>query len=72
MKAKLKKSDDQSTINKYRVTVNIIEFHIIPKSIFLTTIVPKIMMIRQMFHVKMSKITMFKMDLWIFSSVAAL
>ncbi len=61
MKAKLKKSDDQSTINKYRVTA-----YIIPKLIFLTTIVPKFMMIRQMFHVKMSKITMFKMDLQIF------
>ncbi len=48
---KLKKSDDQANIDKYRVTVNITEYHIISKLIFLTIIFVMTMMIRQLFHV---------------------
>ena len=49
IKAKLKKSDDQTNIDKYRVTKNI-AYYI--KLIFLIIIIPKLMMIRQLFHVK--------------------
>ena len=57
IKLKLKKSDDQTNIDKYRVSSNITEYHIITKiEIFLRIIVPKFMTIRQLFHVKMSKI----------------
>ncbi len=51
-KAKLKKSDDQKNIGKYRVDVNITEYHIISKSIFLRIIFPKFTRIRQLFHAK--------------------
>ena len=49
IKAKLKKSDDQTNIYNYRVTANIKEYHIISK----------FMMIKQLFHVKKN---MFEMD----------
>ena len=52
IKAKIKKSDDQTDIDKYRVAANITEYHIISKLIFLRIIIPKFMMIRQLFHVK--------------------
>ena len=40
-------------IDNYRLLVNITEYHIISKSIFLTIIIPKSMEIRQLFfHVK--------------------
>ena len=52
IKAKLKKSDDQTNINKYRVAANITEYHIISKLIFLRIIILKFMNIRQSFHVK--------------------
>ncbi len=46
------KSDDQTNIDKYRVTANIItEYHIISKLIFLNIIFPKFIDIRQLFHV---------------------
>ncbi len=45
MKAKLKKSDDNT--NKYRVAANITEYHIISKLINLRIFVPKFMMINQ-------------------------
>ena len=38
IKVKLKKSDDQTNIDKYRVASNIIEYHIISKLIFLRLI----------------------------------
>ena len=50
--AKLKKTDDQTNIDKYRVAANITEYYIISKSIILRIIIPKFMMIRQSFHVK--------------------
>ena len=50
--AKLKKSDDQTNIDKYKVAENITEYHIISKLIFLRIIIPKFMMKRQKFHVK--------------------
>ena len=48
-----KKSDDQTDIDKYRVTANITEYHNISKLIFLRIIIPKFMKKRQLFHVKM-------------------
>ena len=71
IEAKFKISDDHTNIDKYRVAANIIEYHIISKLIFLRIIIPKFMMIRQLFqimYVKMSKINMFKMDVWTFWS----
>ncbi len=41
IKAKLKKLDDQSNIDKFRVAANIAEYHIISKLIFLGIITPK-------------------------------
>ncbi len=40
IKAKLKKSDDQKNIDKYKVATNIIEHNFISKLIFLTIIIP--------------------------------
>ena len=51
IKAKLKKSDDQTNIDRYRVAANITKYHIISKLIFLRIIIQKFMMIRQLFHV---------------------
>ena len=51
MKAKFKKSDDQTNIDKYRVAANITEYHIISKLIFLRIIIPKFIEKRQLFHV---------------------
>ena len=45
LKAKLKKSIDQTNIDKYRVAANITEYQIISKLIFLRNIIPKFMMI---------------------------
>ena len=47
-----KKSDDQINIFKYRVTANITEYHNISKLIFRIIIIPKFIMLRQLFHVK--------------------
>ena len=53
IKTKLnKKSYDQTNINKYRVAANITEYHIISELIFLRIIIPKFIMIMQLFHVK--------------------
>ena len=52
VKARFKKSDDQSNIDKYRVAANITEYHIISKLIFLKVIIPKFMKKRRLFHVK--------------------
>ena len=49
IKTKLKKSDDETHIDKYRVVANIIEYHIIVKLIFLRIIIPKFMNLRQLF-----------------------
>ncbi len=47
MKAKLKQSDDQTNINKYRAVENITEYHIISLLIFLIIII-----IKHLFHLK--------------------
>ena len=52
IKAKLKKSDDQTNIKKYRVAANITEHHIITKLIFQRIIILKFMKNMQLFHVK--------------------
>ena len=49
IKAKLKKSDDQTSIDIYRLAANITEYHIIISKL----IIPKFM-IRQLFHVKIN------------------
>ncbi len=41
IKTKLNESDYQTDIDKYRVTANIIEYHIISKIIFLRIIISK-------------------------------
>ena len=46
IKAKIKKSDDQTNINKNRVTANKIEYLIISKLIFLRIIILSIMEIQ--------------------------
>ena len=43
IKTKLKKSVDQTIIDKYRVAANITEYHIISKLIFLRIIILKFM-----------------------------
>ena len=64
IKTKLKKSDDQTSVDKYRLTANIIEYHNKSKLFFLRIIIPKFMKKRQLFHVKHVcknvKINMFK------------
>ncbi len=47
IKTKLKKSDDQTNIDKLRVTTNITEYYIKSKLIFLGIIIPKFMNINQ-------------------------
>ena len=46
------KSDEQTNIDKYRLAANVTNYPIISKLIFLRIIIPKFMMIRQLFHVK--------------------
>ncbi len=45
-------SDDPTNIDKYRLAANITEYYIISKLILQQIIIPKFMMIRQLFHVK--------------------
>ncbi len=52
IKTKFKISDQQTDIDKYRLAANITEYHIISKSILQRIIIPKYMVIRQLFHVK--------------------
>ena len=49
---KLKKSDDQTNMDKYRVDANITEYHILSKLNFLRLIIPKFMKKRRLFYVK--------------------
>ncbi len=49
IKTKFKISDD---IEKYRISANITEYHILSKLTLQRIIIPKFMMIRQLFHVK--------------------
>ena len=56
IKAKIKKSDDQTNIDKYRVDANITKYNFISKLVLLR-IIHHIKI-----HVKMSTINMFKMD----------
>ena len=46
IKVKLKKSDNQMNIDKYREAANILENHIISKLIYLGITIPKIIVIR--------------------------
>ena len=55
----------QTNIDKYWLAANITEYHIISKLIFLRIIIPQFIEKRQLFHVKMSKINKFKMEVWI-------
>ena len=52
IKTTLKKSDDQTNIDIYRVAANITEYPIKSKLICLRIIIPKFMIIRQLFYVK--------------------
>ncbi len=52
IKAKLRKSDDQTNIDKYRLAASVTEYHIVPILFFLRIIISKFMMIRQLFDVK--------------------
>ena len=52
IKARLKKSNDQMNIVKYRVAANNTEYHTKSQLFFLITIIPKFIMTRQLFHVK--------------------
>ena len=57
LNAKLKKSDDQTNIDKHGVAANITEFHIISKLIFLIIVIPQIIMnkISMKIHLKKRK-----------------
>ena len=55
IKTKLKISDVQTNIDKYRLAANITEYHIISKLILQLIIITKVMMIRQLFRVKILK-----------------
>ena len=52
IKVKLKKSDDQTNIDKYRVAANIKEYYIISKLIFLSINIPKFIQKWQLLCVK--------------------
>ena len=52
IKKKFKIPDDQTNIEKYSLAANITEYHIISKLILQRTIIPKFMMVKQLFHVK--------------------
>ena len=54
IKTKLKRSNDETSIDKYRVAANITEYQIVLKLIFFRIIIPKFMKIRQLFHVRKS------------------
>ncbi len=49
IKANLNKSDDQKNIEKYSISTNVTEHHIIAKFIFLRIIIPKF---TKLLHVK--------------------
>ncbi len=49
--AKVRQSDDQTNIDKYRVAANVAEYHIMSKLTFPKIIIPKFMMILQLFDV---------------------
>ncbi len=63
MKAKLEISDDQTNIDKYRVAANNIEYHIITYLIFLSIVILKFKIIRQLFHIKIN-VEMLKSTFW--------
>ncbi len=60
VKTKHKISDDHTNIHKYRVAANITEYHIISNVTFLRIIMPKLMVMRQLFHIKILKSTCLK------------
>ena len=72
IKTKLKKSDDQTNIEKYRVAANIITIISYQNYSFLETLFPihdyKANISCKKMYIKMSKINIFKMDIWTFWS----
>ncbi len=52
IKMKIKISDEQTNIDKYKVAANIAEYHTISKLFYLKLIIPKFMKKRLLFHVK--------------------
>ena len=48
---KFKKADDQTNIDKYRLAANFTEYHISLKFILQRIIIPRFMIIRQLFHI---------------------
>ena len=48
------KNNVQMNIDKYRLAANITEYHILSNLIVQRISIPKLMMIRQLFHVKIS------------------
>ncbi len=53
IKTKLNNTDHQTNINKYRVAAYFTEYQNISKSILLRIIIPKFMIIGQLFNLKM-------------------
>ncbi len=65
IKAKLNRAVVHTNVEKYKVAVNITEYHMLSRLIFFRVIILKSMMIRQLFYLKyvyiiMSKTTFFK------------
>ena len=60
IETKLKKFDNQTNIDNYRVAVNNTEYQILSKLIFLSIIILKCMMIKQLYHIKYQKSTCLK------------
>ena len=52
IKTKFKISEDQTNTEKYKLAANITEYHIISKLFLQRIIIPKYIIIRQLFHVK--------------------
>ncbi len=52
IKTKFNILDDKTNIYKYRLDPNITEYNVILKLILQRIIIPKSMMIRQLFHIK--------------------
>ncbi len=67
IKTKFKKSDDQINIDKYRVAANITEYHIKAKILNHYSKIHKDKAVISFINVgKMSKINIFKKDVWTF------
>ncbi len=67
IQTKLKKFNNQTNIDKYRVAANISEYHSKSKLILLRITITNFMMMRQLFHVKMY-VKIYKIDVQTFWS----